>query len=221
MKLLVIILGIIVIVLLYILIKYYSNGYSKLATITSLKSNNSVVSTNVQFSTRYALGIWIYVNSWDSTANKVIYDLPGKIKLYLDKTRPSLNAELEVQSGLPLTVSITDEFPLQKWVYVTVSVDNNFVDFYLEGKLVKSNKLPGIHSDGVESKMYIGGNPANLNDIVIARFNEWQNPLSQTEVFNEYMKGNGSSVFYKMLSSYGLNVSVLKDNVTTSSYRVF
>lgn len=221
MKLLVVLLGIIVIVLLYILINYYSNGYSKLATITSLKNANTVVGTNLQFSTRYALGIWIYVNSWDSTANKVIYELPGKIKLFLDKTRPSLNAELNVQNAESLMVSITDEFPLQKWVYVTVSVDNNFVDFYLEGKLVKSNKLPGIHSDGNDSKIFIGGNPANLTDIVIARFNEWQNPLSQTEVYNNYMKGNGSSVFHKMLSSYGLNVSVLKDNVTTSSYRVF
>ena len=82
---------------------------------------------------------------------------------------------------------------------------------------MKSNKLHGIHSDGQESKIYIGGNPANLTDIVIARFKEWQNPLSQTEVYNEYMKGNGSSVFHTMLSSYGLNVSVLKDNVTTSS----
>ena len=68
MKTIVIVLGILVITLLYVLLKYYSgNGSSKLVTITSLKTGNAAFPvSNLSSSTRYALGIWVYFNSWDT-----------------------------------------------------------------------------------------------------------------------------------------------------------
>ena len=43
---------------------------------------------------------------------------------------------------------ITNNFPLQKWTCILVSVDNKIIDVYLDGKLVKSieNKTT-INSD--------------------------------------------------------------------------
>ena len=68
MKTIVIVLGILVIALLYVLLKYYSgNGASKLVTITSLKTGNAVIPvSNLSSSTRYALRIWVYFYSWDT-----------------------------------------------------------------------------------------------------------------------------------------------------------
>jgi hypothetical protein len=36
---------------------------------------------------------------------------------------------------------ITDNFPLQKWVYIIISVDNQYVDAYLDGKLIQSHRF--------------------------------------------------------------------------------
>ena len=225
MKTIVIVLGILVISLLYVLLKYYSgNGSLKLVTMTSLKTGNSAISvSNLSSSTRYALGIWVYVNSWDTNKIKTIYSMPGKVVLYLDSMRPSMNVDFYMKGNVkPTTICITENFPLQKWVYVTVSVDNSFADLYIDGKMIKSAKLDGIQSDATDANIYLGGNPATFNDIVVAKFLKWGNPLSLSEVWNEYLKGNGSSnAFYKMMSSYGVNINVLKDNVKTGTYRLF
>jgi hypothetical protein len=225
MKTIVIVLGILVITLLYVLLMYYSgNNSSKLVSITSLKTGNaSIPVSNMSSSTRYALGIWVYVNSWDTNKIKTIYSMPGKVVLYLDSMMPAMNVDFYIKGNEnPTTICLSENFPLQKWVYVTVSVDNSFADLYIDGKMVKSTKLNGIQSDAKESNIYLGGSPASMNDIVVARFMKWSNPLSLSEVWNEYLKGNGSSnAFYKMMSSYGININVLKDNVKTATYQLF
>lgn len=225
MKLVIVILVIIVVILSYVLIRFYSGGPSNLVTITSLKSSNSIIPvSNMSSSTRYALGIWVYVNSWDSNKVKTIYLMPGKVSLYLDPMRPILYADffMKGNNDKPTTISLSDNFPLQKWVYVTISVDNSFVDLYLDGKLIKSIKLDGIQCDATESKMYLGGNPASLNDIVVARFLKWDNPLSLSEVWYQYMRGNGSSSgFNRIMSSYGITVNLLKDNVQKGTLKLF
>lgn len=225
MKFIVVILGISVVVLSYILLKYFSGGPTKLVSISTLKTGNTIIPvTNITSSTRYALGVWIYVNSWDTNRLKTIFTMPGKIDLYLNHMKPTLcaNIRLKGKSENQTVIPITDNFPLQKWVYVTISVDNSFVDMYIDGKLIKSTKLDGIQTDAKEGNMYLGGNPATLSDIVVAKFFKWTNPLSLSDVWSEYQKGNGgSNSFYRALSSYGVNVNLLKDDVKTASFRLF
>lgn len=225
MKIIVIVLSIIVVMLSYILFRYFSNNSATLVTMSSLKTSNLAIPvTNLASSTRYALGIWVYVNSWDSNKVKTIFSMPGKVVLYLDPMKPTLNVDFYVNSNRdkPTTISFTDNFPLQKWVYVTISVDNTFIDLYLDGKMIKSSKLDGIQSNATEGIIYLGGNPASLTDIVVTKFFKWSNPLSLSDVWNEYLKGNGrTNAFYKLLSSYGLNVNLMKDNVKTATYKLF
>ena len=45
----------------------------------------------------------------------------------------------------------------QKWTYITVSVDNSYVDSYLDGKLVKSIKIEGLQSSHTDANVYLGG----------------------------------------------------------------
>lgn len=225
MKVIVIVLSILVVSLSYILFRYFTNKSSTIVSTSSLKSGNLAIPvSNISSSSRYALGIWVYVNSWDSNKTKTIFTLPGKVSLYLDAMKPTLNVDFYVNgnNGNAKTITVSENFPLQKWVYITISVDNSFVDLYLDGKMVKSVKLDGIQSNAKETIMYLGGNPASLSDIVIAKFFKWTNPLSLSEVWNEYMKGNGStSAFYRMMTAYGVNVNLMKDNINTATYKLF
>ena len=227
MNVTVIILGIVVVFLLFILYEYFTSKSTAIARETSLlTASTSVPVTTNPSATRYALGIWIYVNSWSMNSNqKVIYILPGKITLYLDPSSPTLNASIGSASGPSTIIAVTQNFPIQKWTYVTISVDNTFIDCYINGKLLKSAKLTGLQSSPTELKptIYLGGNgsPYMGNDITIASFYRWTNPLLPTDVWATYMKGNGQNALTSMFSNYGLDISLLKNNVTASTYTVF
>lgn len=225
MKFIVLILSILLVSLSYILFRYFTNTTTILMPTTSLKNSNVPIPVkNITYSSRYALGIWVYVNSWDSNNTKLIFTLPGKINLYLDAMKPTLKLDFFINgnNGIAKTVPITNSFPLQKWVYITISVDNTFIDLYLDGKLLKSVKLDGIQSDATEENIYLGGIPAVKSDIVISRFFMWSNPLSLSQVWNEYLKGNGStSSLFKFMTKYGVNINLMKDNVNTATYKLF
>ena len=216
MNVIVIILSIFVVFLLYILINYFSNNSTKLASETSLLSNNVIVPVKSSpNATRYALSIWLCVNSWNNY-DKIIYEFPGKIKLYLDTTTPTLKVNIGTVKD-PVIIIITPNFPLQKWTYVTVSVDNYFVDCYIDGKLIKSIKLENLQSTNTEATIYIGGKVTTANDTLISNFYRWTNALAPHEVWNQYIKGNGSNFLSRTFSSYGLDINLKKDNIISST----
>ena len=107
----------------------------------NLNDNISAISvTNNPTSSRYAYGLWIYVNSWDNNENKTIYIRDENIKLYLDTDSPTLKCDITMTDDEVQSFEITDNFPLQKWVYIIISVDNQYIDCYLDGKLVRSGR---------------------------------------------------------------------------------
>jgi len=57
-------------------------------------------------------------------------------------------------------ILITNNYPIQKWCYIVISVDNNFIDCYLDGKLVLSQKtyVSNSGSANVQTTM-----PSNYN----------------------------------------------------------
>ena len=128
------------------------------------------------------------------------------------------------------TLEITDNFPLQKWVHIVTSVDNQYLDAYLDGKLVKSGRLynEAVVADGVttssestpktpaDQAMTIGGSTSY--DAYIAKFNHWALPLDPQTVWSTYSEGNGQSGMNNYISSYGIDLSILKDNVEQSKY---
>ena len=211
------ILAIIVFILIYVLYVYFVQKSTTLTTTASLKSVNPAITAlaNPQ-STRYAYGIWVYINTWDTTSEKTIFSRANNIKIYLDATKPSLYCKIEPNTAF----MITDNFPVQKWVYLVISVDNQFVDAYLDGKLVNSTKVvqfPAAPGTAAAQPVVLGSG----FDAFIAGFKNWGSPLGPQDVWNNYMSGNGGSVFSRFFSTYSANVSVLKDNVEQSKINLF
>ncbi len=231
------ILAIVVIILFYILYRFFMLKSTELTKTASLfDSNPSVPITNNPTSTRYTYGIWIYVNSWDAVIEKTIFDRANNIKLYFSDAAPVLKCDITMNAGTTSTLEITDNFPIQKWVHIVTSVDNQYLDAYLDGKLVKSGRLytaavaavAGV-ADVAEStpkgpgdvdvKMAIGG--GTKFDAYIAKFHHWSSPLDPQTVWSTYKEGNGQSSMGNYISSYGIDLSILKDNVEQSKYSIF
>ena len=211
MNLTIIILIVSLIFLLFILLKYFSNNSTKLVKQSSLLTSNAVIPvTSSPSSTRYAFGIWVYVKSWNNNV-KTIFEFPGKMKLYLDASAPTLCVSIETNVGSPTVMKLTQNFPLQKWTYITISVDNSYIDAYLDGKLVKSIKIEGIQSDYTEANVYLGGKVNTPSDIQVSNFLRWANALTPQDVWKEFVKGNGGSWMKTVFSQYGLDLNLKKD----------
>jgi Concanavalin A-like lectin/glucanases superfamily len=221
-----IILGVIIVILLYVLyLNYFSTSKTKLSSQTSLNSTAipGIAITDAPTSTRYAYGIWIYVNTWNNTNTKPIFSRPGQISVYLDNNTPTLYCDISQNctggTNTPTPkMSITQNFPIQKWTYITVNVDNQFVDMYLDGKLVKSIQMQCMQTvPPKDALMLLGGTAPN--DILVTGFHRWSTPLSPQDVWSQYMAGNGVS--NSIMSSYGAKMVIMKDAVEQSTVSLF
>ena len=222
-----ILLGIVIIFLLYLLISFYRSSETVLTETANLSQTIPPIKiTNSPGSSSYAYGIWIFVSNWDSNKTKTIFKRANNLTVSLDKTSPKLIAKFTMDKVsdpvLEKDVIITDNMPLQKWVYITISVDGQYVDGYIDGKLVKSSR---VISDGLIPKtqtiaatMQLGGDGF---DASIARFKHWAHAVDPQTVWNSYLQGNGQGSWTSTLSDYGVDLSILRNNVETTRFSLF
>ena len=232
MNTLVIILGVIlvVIVLISLLSKFFS-GESTLTANTNLAmgvpdvSAASITSAN---SAQRTYSIWIYVNTWDATKTKMIFGRQGDVLLYLDDTTATLRC-LIAPGGSDITniqstttgnpIDITNNFPIQKWVFVTIALDSSgYCDLYLDGKLVKSVQNPSIANMPDKTSPLQFGKGL---DIYIANATRVPSVLGPQDVWNKYVSSNPGSSLKNSIGNYNVNMNLLKDNVVTSSFSAF
>ena len=243
----VIILGVVLVIMVYILYRYLSTSSSSLSAKADLKIANPPMPITVSpQSSRYAYGIWVYINTWSSGSYSPIFWRPAsggaatfdgangaastnQFSMYLDKTTPTLFCTIAQQPGAGCTnmpIALTTNFPIQKWVYVVASVDGQFTDLYLDGKLVKSIKLacipvqPGSSTSGDQSNTIVLSKATAPFDAYVAGFKVWPTPLTPQDVWSNYMSGNGNSMS-SMFSSYGVTVGLTKDNVQQTQFALF
>lgn len=230
-----IILGIVIILLIYVLYKYFSKTSSSLGALMDLSTTSSsvplITKDKVVSSTsaRFSYGIWVYINTWDTSQTKNIFyrqnsSTSGKydIRLYLDQTSPTLYCDFYTQqttsagasSPATETVAITSNFPIQKWVYIIVSVDSKLVDTYIDGKLITSQELKALPYVS-DSDIYVGTFKAYA-----AQFQRWTSPMDPQTAWTNYMSGNGGSGLNKMFSSYGIDVTFKKDDVEQNKFKL-
>jgi hypothetical protein len=227
----------IVILLLYILWRYFSNLGTKLSTNTNLNSLNTTPIKIANTSVQYAYGVWIYVNSWApgtvKSPKKTIFSRSSKTDntrdvygnyttlLYLDPVSPTLYLDV-AQSGAtePKPIVMTTNFPVQRWCYVAFSVNNQYVDCYIDGKLVKSVHLDKALTVPQPSDSVYIGSPQMTSDIYINRLFHWANPLTPQQVWSNYLSGNGNP-FSLITNNIGMGFTFYKDNVENSTFRIF
>lgn len=168
----------------------------------------------------YNINTWIYINDYKQmetknlciiykgsysndlnnhkNANPSVWFLQGKNKLRvhigLDSSYKDEDSKTTTQCsgyGVDSSECVIDYFPLQKWVNLNISLRNNVVDIFLNGKLHKSCILSGAPkvNDGdlvicPEDEYYGGG----FNGY-ISKFNYSNKALSSEKIFNMYKNG--------------------------------
>ena len=238
----VIVLGtILLLVILYMIFQDYFTGKTKLTDEKSLNKELPTIpgdDLSQANSTLVTYSIWLYVNSWDTVKVKPIISREGDVNLWLDSTSATLKlnvgGELKTNNSNTSIVTIdgtsdiqkeifdiTNNFPLQKWTCILVSVDNKIIDVYLDGKLVKSIENKTTINSDVSKGIKIGGESNFLWDGHIARFERQPKVTDPASAYDKYAEGAGSGSLSKALGNFNINLSILKDNVETSRFALF
>lgn len=222
----IIVLGVLLLIVIYFLYTVLATRGQVISTQTNLNASNSLISystlTNPS-SSRFSFGVWVYAETLKSTGNTDIFkveDATGRtfFDLFVDEY-PTLNYSILTSSGIHTNQFMTN-FPLQKWVYLIVSVDNTVVDLYLDGKLIRSQQLdtgPITTDNSFNVRYGVCGSECR---VYLTNFERISNPMDPSTAWNKYMKGNGHG-YLSNLSSYSASVSISKDNVGMSSFTLF
>jgi hypothetical protein len=220
-----------VLIIVYMIYIYYFSNMKILQKEIYLDGNvPSVLPAKITQtkSTRYAYSVWVFVNSWSNATDKIIFSRYNDIILQLDQNTATLYATFSPNTGSPTgpssiigkstdsvngtKVAVTNNFPLQKWVYITISIDNTVTDIYLDGKMVKSVQIPQVMPDS-SSAIYYGS-----FDAYISKFTRFTTPLDPQTVWNYYLQGNGTS---NATNGYNIGIAVLKNDNISSQYKLF
>lgn len=222
------VLGIIVL----LLIRYLYNTYFILNILLKYADlNKSVTDIDVSQidnpnSTRYAYSVWIYVNTWSKNVDKKwIYQLKDKDKnvvggLYLDRETSTL--KFDIKSGATsYSHTITDNFPIQKWTNVIVNVDNNILDFYLDGKLILSKNYskssPAIVAFNTPNGNLGIGHSTVTSDTFLARLRRWNEPVDPQTAWSNYLLGTGLSPN----TEYAVDLAITQNNVPRTQIKLY
>lgn len=119
---------------------------------------------------------------------------------------------------------IIDGIPIQKWVNIIVSLYQQTLDVYLEGKLVKTCVIPGIAIMNNNAPIMI---TPKQSAILPGGFSGWTSSFrymsyasNPQEAYNIYKDGFGGSILANALSKYRLRFSLIKDNKESGGFEI-
>ena len=157
---------------------------------------------NLSSSTYHYEG-WVYIKTKPTTEKKLL-KRGDTHKLTLNKTELKFN-----------DILITDDFPIQKWVYFVVNVVNgNIVEVYLNGKLVITKQ---INVDAIAAKTDLSYGESGI-DGYITKLKRDPVALTPDEVRKTYLEGNGLSTFSNFLAGYNASFSLYNTEGTIKHY---
>jgi hypothetical protein len=210
-----IVLGIILVVVLFILYKVFTEKKTKLETNKQLTTNSHPYEDlKNPVSPNFYIAIWLYVHSIDSTSgNNVIYHIDNDSDIKKFELDITGNGTLQYTAD-SRTVPIMEKFPLQKWTHVIIGVTSgNLIDSYVDGKLMKSqelnNTLTTNHNYSLKEGTTVATAIAKAN---VAGFERVPQAITPKEAWDKYLAGNGGNMFTRFFQTWGLSLVLTKDN---------
>jgi len=97
--------------------------------------------------------------------------------------------QIDVQTdNLPLMYDtcVVKDIPLQKWTHIAVSIFNNHIEVYLDGKLNKACSLKGFPKPSVQN-MYVTANGGFNGYLANLEYSNMS--ITQQEVYSDYLDG--------------------------------
>ena len=140
---------------------------------------------------------------------------------------PTTDSSGNIQPNSKLSFCKVSNFPIQSWVYISVSVYNRAIDVYIDGKLIKTCSMSDVALPIPTGKsIYIGGEITSSSNLpgfsgYIASVLYNSDVFSPKEAWDIYARGYNNSAFYlNVLKRYKLQLSFLKDNSVLKQFSI-
>ena len=163
-----------------------------------------------------ALGNILYTATGN---NSMIFN---SIDLYKDGTLTFFNGKRGNTNKFKPSVVSPSPIPLNKWTYIIISVNNNLVDLYINGKIVQSiNAKPTDVFDIPNNAIIRFGNQLDASITGIART---ASAMDTNTAWNQYMRSKFSlndSIFSFDFSRYTANIDLLKNQHSEKKIDIF
>jgi hypothetical protein len=195
-------------------------------------------------SIRYFYDGWLRVNSVpnDNTTyvifnrgNDFIVALKGHVLSLQhakgDETNKVDNNGTLLGSSNATIAEIATNLPFQKWVYFCINVDENRMDFYLNGKLTKSVKGSDITNPRDTTKKLDFSKFSNTGALTVgntsvvgrlARFRREPGNMDPQSVWNVYIQGPGiNDANEDLTGDYHAKASILRKGKPVRSMQLF
>lgn len=204
------IIGFLIIAVLMYYIYLFVNRETKIIKLNSTTSISEAQINNPN-SLVYTFSLWIYAKQIDELNDTNIFQYGNDITL-------NISPELHLRFS---NITITEYFPLEQWVFVVISANKNILDFYLDGKLVKSIQLNTILNPPDKKIITIGNNNHIIpTDIRLANFKRVPQALPHFRVAIDYENNKHIKDLYKF-AKYNLEISLNSGNNDEKTYSLY
>jgi hypothetical protein len=212
--------GVVVLVLIILIIRWIMGDSTKLSGLTDAKKVTKISAQDLaqNNASNYAYSVWFYVDDWSYRYGepKIILgrldsDLNPSPSITLGAIENNLQIETTVypssqsSTGTKNTCNVAN-VPIQKWVNVIVSLYGRTMDVYIDGKLVRTCVLPGVAKIANNAPVYV--TPLGGFSGYTANIHYYADALNPQEAYNIYRMGYGGS---GMDFPYEVKIEFLKD----------
>ncbi len=216
--------------MLYFILGYFFKKSSQLTSMQSASKKQEIPASKFpgnSSTSNYAISTWFYVEDWNTRYGE---DKPLLIRgtqttpcpyIYLGPRENNIHVQITTyeQHNNPYVHNTTvRNFPLQKWVNLIVSVYGRTLDIYIDGKLDRSDVLPGVARPCLQSGMAVTGD-GGFNGWT-SNIKYWSHALSPQEAYDVYVNGYGGSFIGNIFNKYRVKIAFLEDNHEEASFEI-
>lgn len=235
---------VVIIVLLFIVIKYVMNDVNTLTGLTSGKTMQKIDPTALSSTaasgntSNFTYSIWFFIDDWNYRygESKVIFGrmTSGKGEkepcpsVVLSPTENNIVVSLAVYPGLDEQPENGTNYivhncpianvPIQRWCNLLISAYGRTLDLYLDGKLVRTCVLPGVAKIDANASVFV--TPMGGFSGWTSKFQYWPETSDPQTAWNVYKAGYGGSMLGGLFGKYTVKVSLMEGDNEDSSFSV-
>ena len=241
-----VVIGVVLLLVLYYIFNYFFGAKDTTHVVSLHPANKSltvpVASMPGSNSTNYTISLWMNINDFNysfgekkniafrsisSATSDSSAEVKGCPDIYLDPTTNAITANIPYGSpSNPTMFSCTvPDIPLQDWFCYILTINQNTIDIYINGKLVKTCVLPSTTVVDPNSPLIVNYQyPGNKNvgfSGNISDFKYSSKSINPDQAFDIYQKGySGSSVFGSFFDKYKVKLAFVEDNKEIRSIQI-
>lgn len=224
----------IVLVIIYIVVSYYYKKETKLSSLKLATVKQEISSSDIlnnSNTTNFTYSVWFYVDDWNyrfgeykTILERSSANIKSSPSIFLDKVQNNIFIEIPCYSkngGDETSINhkcVIQNFPLQSWVNLIVSLYGRTLDVYMDGKLVRTCMLPGVAKTNPKSDLLI--TPDGGFKGWTSKVEYWDDSSNPQQAYDIYKAGFGGGAFGNLFNKYGFKFSFMENDIEQSSYEI-